>query len=322
MKILLADKFPSFGIDLLSASGHACILNPDLSGDDLLHEVSDAEILVVRSTQVTQKTIQAAPKLKMIVRAGAGTNTIDKSEASRKKIPVCNVPGRNAAAVAELVMGLIISIDRSIPDNVLDLREGHWNKKRYSASEGIYGKSLGVIGVGAIGLAVLERARGFGLRMQVIAKSGRPDKLQKRMLEIGVEAVSDLETLINESDILTFHLPANASTKKMIDSSFLEKVKHGTVLINTSRGDLIDEEALIRSLNEKDLRVGLDVYDNEPSASSGIFNSELAKHPNVYGTHHIGASTTQAQRAVAEGVIEIVEAFVNGQVLNCVNIPS
>ena len=321
MKILLADKFPSFGIDLLSALGHSCILKPDLLEDDLPHEVSDAEILVVRSTKVTQKTIRSAPNLKMIIRAGAGTNTIDKSEASLKKIPVCNVPGRNAAAVAELVMGLIISIDRNIPDNVLDLRQGCWNKKRYGASEGLYGKSLGVIGVGAIGLAVLERARGFGLRMQVIAKSGRPKKLQKRMLEIGVQTVSDLETLISGSDILTFHLPANSSTKKMIDSTFLQRVKHGTVLINTSRGDLIDEEALIRYLNEKDLRVGLDVYDKEPSTSSGIFNSELAKHPNVYGTHHIGASTAQAQRAVTEGVIEIVEAFANGQVLNCVNIP-
>ncbi|MBO67761.1 MAG: hydroxyacid dehydrogenase [Acidiferrobacteraceae bacterium] len=322
MKILLADKFPSFGVDLLKASGHVCVSKPDLSDSDLPAEVADTEILVVRSTKVTQKTIESAPKLQMIIRAGAGTNTIDKSEANLRKIPVCNVPGRNAVAVAELVMGLIISIDRRIPDNVVELREGRWNKKRFSASQGIYGKSLGVIGVGAIGLAVLERARGFGLRMLVIEKSSRPDNIQKRLSEIGVEAVSDIESLINESHILTFHLPANSSTKRMIDGSFLEKVKHDTVIINTSRGDLIDEQALIRALNEKNLKVGLDVYDNEPSTSVGEFNSELAKHPNVYGTHHIGASTAQAQRAVAEGVIEIVEEFTNGQLLNCVNMPS
>jgi len=193
VKILLADKFPTSGLEALSEAGHECALKPDLNGDTLPGAVGTAEVLVVRSTPVTRATVDAAASLRLIIRAGAGTNTIDKQAAAEREIRVCNVPGRNAAAVAELVIGLLIAIDRNIPDNVIDLRAGRWNKKRYSVARGLYGRRLGVIGLGAIGLAVLERARGFGLELWVIEKSGRATEVQQRLREMGVRTVPSLD---------------------------------------------------------------------------------------------------------------------------------
>ena len=321
MKILLADKCPTSGLEALSEAGHECALKPDLNGDTLPGAIGTVEVLVVRSTPVTRATVDAAASLRLIIRAGAGTNTIDKQAAAEREIRVCNVPGRNAAAVAELVIGLLIAIDRNIPDNVIDLRAGRWNKKRYSVARGLYGRRLGVIGLGAIGLAVLERARGFGLELWVIEKSGRTTEVQQQLREMGVRTVPSIDALIDQSDILSFHLPAVPETRGMVNASFLEKLHPGTILINTSRGDLVDEQALIRVLDEKELRVGLDVYRDEPASNDGKFSSALACHPSIYGTHHIGASTIQAQSAVAEGVLEIIAAFSNGQILNCVNMP-
>ena len=320
MRILLADKFPAFGVEALIGAGHECDLKPDLDGDSLPNTIDNVEILLVRSTKVTQATIERGRNLKLVIRAGAGTNTIDKQAATERGIRVCNVPGRNAVAVAELVIGLLISIDRNIPDNVADLRADRWNKKRYSIARGLYGRCLGIIGLGAIGMAVLERARGFGLEMYVIDKPERSSDIKKRLEALGVQTLPDLNALIQGCDILSFHLPAVPEVRRMINADFLEKVKPETILLNTSRGDLVDEEALIRALDEKDLRAGLDVYHNEPSAGECEFRSVLAAHPNVYGTHHIGASTSQAQTAVAEGVIEVVAAFNEGRLLNCVNI--
>ena len=154
MKILFADKFPDSGMAQLCQQGHDCVSQPDLDGNTLVEAVGDAEVLVVRSTRVTSDAIAAAAALRLVIRAGAGTNTIDKEAAAARKIPVCNVPGKNAIAVAELVMGLLIAIDRNIPDNVIDLRAGQWNKKKYAAAKGLYGRHMGIVGLGAIGLAV------------------------------------------------------------------------------------------------------------------------------------------------------------------------
>ena len=146
MRILIADTFPGFGLDALDEAGHTYQLKPDLDGDSLTSAVSECDILVVRSTPVTRMTIDASNKLSLIIRAGAGTNTIDTKAASERDISVCNVPGRNAIAVAELAIGLLISIDRNIPDNVTDLRDGWWNKKKYSAARGLFGRSIGIVG--------------------------------------------------------------------------------------------------------------------------------------------------------------------------------
>ena len=152
MKILFADKFPADYADRLEQMGHECSIRPELNAEDLPAALAGTGILVVRSTRVTAEALAAANSLKMVIRAGAGTNTIDKLAASERGIPVCNVPGRNAIAVAELAMGLLVCIDRRIPDNVEQIRRGEWNKKRFSEARGLFGRPIGIVGLGAIAM--------------------------------------------------------------------------------------------------------------------------------------------------------------------------
>ncbi len=319
MNLLFADKFPTEQLEQLANAGHAIRFEPDLQAENLPVAIAGVDALIVRSTRVEHATIAAADELQIIIRAGAGTNTIDKKAATDHSIPVCNVPGKNAVAVAELTMGLLLAIDRNIPDNVLELRKGQWNKKQFSSARGLMGRSIGIIGAGAIGLAVAERAHAFGMKILMIEKPGRSDTLKKKMAELDVRLVCGLEALVSESDIVTIHVPAADSTRNLVDARFLSWMQDDAVLLNTSRGDVVDESALLETLNSRSIRVGLDVYDGEPAAAQSEFHSDIAKHPQVYGTHHIGASTEQAQDAVAKGVIEILEAFQNGEILNRVN---
>ena len=319
MKILFADKFPESQLQQLQDQGHECDLQPDLDGDTLPQAVKDAEVLVVRSTKITSETIGAAASLRLIIRAGAGTNTIDKDAAADKGIPVCNIPGKNAVAVAELAMGLLIAIDRRIPENVIDLRAGRWNKKKYSVAQGLMGRHMGIIGLGAIGLAVAERARAFGIHVYVVDKPDRSARTRETLASLGLLTVPDLDAMLGACDIISLHVPSAAETKGMVDAEFLAKLQPGAILINASRGDVIDEAALIAAMNDKGIRAGLDVYADEPSAGEGAFSSALASHPNTCGTHHIGASTDQAQKAVSDGVLEVIDAFTGGTVMNCVN---
>jgi len=319
MRLLLADSVDRSTVETLSARGHDVVSEPKLSADELPARVAGIEVLVVRSTRVTAATIEAADALELIVRAGAGTNTIDVDAASAVGIYVTNVPGRNAIAVAELTMGLLLAIDRRIPDNVADLRAGRWNKATYGKAEGLYGRSIGVVGLGDIGFAVAERAASFGLRVVAVRKD-RDVETEERIDELGIELVDSLEELVATSDIVTIHVPASPDTASMFDAELLGRMKQGAILLNTSRGDIVDGPALLEAIGAKGLRVGLDVYPDEPGSGTAEWSSKLAQHPNVVGTHHIGASTEQAQRAVADGVVEIVDAFVRGEILNCVNL--
>ncbi len=320
MKILFADKFQEAYLDDLEAQGHEFDLQPDLGGDDLPGAVGGAEVLIVRSTRVTRETIEAADALKLIIRAGAGTNTIDKAAAAERNIPVCNVPGRNAIAVAELAFGLMLAIDRNIPDNVIELRTGKWNKKKYSKAEGICGRHIGIVGLGGIGMALAERAHAFGMRVHVVHKPTRDDETAGWLRTIQAEEVSDLEELVSKCSVVSFHVPATPETTGMINDELLSKFQDGAILINTARGEIVDEAALIRAMDSKGIRAGLDVYNDEPGASQGEFDSALARHPNVYGTHHIGASTEQAQNAIAAEIVHMLEEFGRGNVLHCVNL--
>lgn len=319
MQILFADKFPAKQLQQLQASGYATIFQPDLQAADLPANIAGNDVLVVRSTKVDKETIQAANNLKLIIRAGAGTNTIDKAFAAERGIAVCNVPGKNSVAVAELTMGLLLSIDRNIPDNVRELRDGQWNKKRYSSAQGLMGRTIGIIGAGSIGMAVAERARAFGLNVLMINKPDRSQATLDRMKSLGISTVESIDALFTESDIVSVHVPATDSTRHLINAELLSKMRDGAILLNTSRGDVVDEQALLDAMDSKSIRAGLDVYPNEPGQAACEFDCQLARHPNVYGTHHIGASTEQAQNAVAEGVLEVVKAFENGTRLNCVN---
>ncbi len=319
MKILIADSFPESHIDELARLGHEVDSNPALDAAALPQAITDHSALIVRSTGVTAETLAAGESLKLVIRAGAGTNTIDKADAADRGIRVCNVPGANAIAVAELVLGLIIAIDRNIAAGAADLKNRIWNKKKYSTGRGLYGQKIGILGLGAIGLAVAERARAFGMGVYAIAKPGRSEKASARISEAGIIPLDSQDEILETCDIITLHMPSTDNTRNMVNRSFLDKMKDGATLINTSRGDLVDEAALIEAMETKGIRAGLDVYRNEPASGSAGFESALANHESVCGAHHIGASTAQAQTAVAHGVIDVIHSFVNGKLINCVN---
>jgi D-3-phosphoglycerate dehydrogenase len=320
MRILFADKLPDTTVATLESHGHECVMEPGLSADDLAGRIAGFEGLVVRSTKVKKGVFDAADRLALVIRAGAGTNTIDTDAAAGHGVFVCNVPGRNAVAVAELTMGLLLALDRRIPDNVSDLRDGRWDKQTYGKAEGLLGSTMAIIGLGAIGFAVAERAAAFGIRLQTQAKEGRSAAALARAEELGITMCDSLEELVRTSDIVSLHVPGSADTKHLVDERFLGWMKPGAILLNTSRGDVVDEVALLAALDSGAIRAGLDVFADEPGASHGEYETAVGRHANVVATHHIGASTNQAQRAIADGVAEIVDAFVAGEARHCVNL--
>ena len=319
MRILFADGLSDAAVERLRAGGDVCTLQPWITAEELPAHVGGFDVLVVRSTRVTAEAIEAGTDLGLVVRAGAGTNTIDCERASELGVFVCNVPGRNAIAVAELTLGLMFAIDRHIADAAADVRAGQWNKKAYSKARGLHGATLGIIGMGAIGLEVARRAAACGLTV-VTENKPRPHDVRQRMSDIGVQTVGDQASVLATSDIVSLHVPGGPGTAGMVDAGFLAAMKPDAVLINTSRGEVVNEEALLAALDSTDMRAGVDVFADEPAGGAGAVDSALAQHPRVVATHHIGASTRQAQEAVAEGTAEVIEAYRTGSVLNCVNL--
>jgi D-3-phosphoglycerate dehydrogenase len=320
VRILFADKLPEQTLHDLEAQGHECAMEPGLSADDLAGRVGGFDVLVVRSTKVPRAVLEAADQLVLVIRAGAGTNTIDTDAAAERGVFVCNVPGRNAAAVAELTMGLLLAVDRRIADNVTDLRDGRWDKQTYGKAEGLHGSTMGILGLGSIGFSVAERAAAFGIQVQSVAKDGRSAESVARAEELGITMRDSLEDLLASSDIVSLHVPASPETHHLVDEAFLARMRQGAILLNTSRGDVVDEAALLTALDAGRVRAGLDVFDAEPGSGQAEWDSRLARHPAVVATHHIGASTAQAQRAIAQGVTEIVNAFMTGEVRHCVDL--
>jgi D-3-phosphoglycerate dehydrogenase / 2-oxoglutarate reductase len=320
VRLLFADRLSEQTVTELEALGHELVLEPGLGAEDLAGRIAGFDGLVVRSTKVPRPVFEAADQLALVVRAGAGTNTIDTDAAAEHGVFVCNVPGRNAAAVAELTLGLLLAVDRRIPDAVADLRAGRWDKDRYGKAEGLLGSTLGILGLGSIGLLVAERAAAFGIHVQALAKPDRSAQAVARAEELGVTWCDSLAELLASSDAVSLHVPAGSDTRHLVDADFLAAMKEGAVLLNTSRGDVVDEEALLAALDAGRVRAGLDVYADEPGSGHTEWVSRVAQHPAVVGTHHIGASTAQAQRAIAQGVTEIVEAFTHGEVRHCVNL--
>jgi len=298
MKVLIADKLSQDTVTALEAMGLEVVVQPELTADKLPEVIADFNILVVRSTRVTAETLEAGKKLSLVIRAGAGVNTIDLATASAKGIYVANCPGKNTAAVAELTIGLLIAADRRIANATAGLREGKWEKKEYGKSRGLKGRTLGILGLGNIGKL---------LEMNVIAWDGwwlTPELAQQH----GVGYAASPEELAAESDAVTIHLAASPESEHMINKAFLDKMKDGAILINASRGELVDTEALKAAIAEKGLRVGLDVYEDEPAATANEFSqTELAAM--VTGTPHIGASTDQAAEAIAEETVRIIDTF-------------
>ncbi len=318
MKILIADKFPKHWTEVLQKQGYEIVSDPALDENTLpaAQATQNAEVIIVRSTKVNAAAIGAGANLKLVIRAGAGYDTIDIATAKDKGVAVCNCPGTNSIAVAELAFALILALDRHIADNVEDFRAGKWNKALYSKAKGLYGRTIGVIGLGAIGRAVITRAQAFGLRVIGYSRS----LTDERAKELGITRAADIYDLAAKSDIVTLHLPAGADSKGLYDAKFFAAMKNGAYFINTSRGSLVKQADLINAIKEKNFLVGLDVYENEPKADAKEFIDPITKERNVYGTHHIGASTDQAQDAVAEMAVEIINTFKDkGEFLHQVN---
>ncbi len=320
MRVLFADSVGGSTITRLEARGHTCVLDAGLQAADLASSIGGFDVLVVRSTRVLREVFETADRLALVIRAGAGTNTIDTEAAAARGVLVANLPGRNAAAVAELTMGLLLAIDRRIVDATVDLRSGRWDKKTYSAARGLLGSTMGILGLGSIGLEVAQRARAFGIDVRALAKPDRSEDVQARAADLGIAMAGSLPELLPACDIVSLHLPSRPDTVGLVDRSFLGLMNRGSILLNTSRGELVDEAALLEALDDHDLRAGLDVFTDEPGAGSAAWTSPLAQHPHVVGTHHIGASTRQAQDAIAAGVVEIIDAFVQGETPHCVNL--
>lgn len=320
MNVLIADKFESFGIDALKALGLSITYDAALSGDALRDALvkNRSDILIVRGTQVPAAAIEAAPNLSLIVRAGAGYNTIDVAAASRVGVYVSNCPGKNAVAVAELTIGLLIALDRRIVDGALDLRGGVWNKKEYSSARGLKDRTLGLIGLGQIGWEVAARAR--ALEMKVI---GWSRSLTREAADrAGIGWCGTPGDVAAQCDALSIHVAANAQTKNLICAEVISRLRPGSYVINTARGDVMDYKALAVAVAERGIRVGLDVFADEPKEATGAFADAIVKAGGVvYGTHHIGASTDQAQAAIADETVRIVRTFrESGEVPNCVNL--
>jgi len=317
MRILIADAFSEAHLDAFRQLGLDVDYRPSLSKDELPAAVAGAHILVVRSKEVNAKAVEAGESLALIVRAGAGVNTIDRKAASARGVFLANCPGKNAIAVAELTIGLLLSLDRRIPDNVVDLRNGKWNKKGYSEADGLHGRTLGVVGLGAIGREVARRARAFGMRVVAWSRS----LTDETAAELEVERAANVPELAGRADALTIHLALAPETRGLVGETALARLRPRAIFINTSRAEVVDQSALKRAIAEKQLRVGLDVFEREPSAATGAFDDDIVRAQSVYGTHHIGASTRQAQEAIAEETVRIVRGFVErGEVQNCVNL--
>ncbi len=333
MKVLIADKFEASGVEGLQAAGCEVAHQPDLKDEALTRAIAEtqADVLVVRSTKVTEPMLDAG-RLSLVVRAGAGYNTIDVAAASRRGIYVSNCPGKNSVAVAELTLALILALDRRVPDNVAELRAGRWNKKEYAKARGLHGQVLGLLGAGSIAREVIHRAAAFGLAVVLWSRrfDGQDRPLSdEEARELGLESGSAASIALAPTpaevaarcDILSVHLALKPETRGLVDAALLGRLKPGAMVINTSRGEVVDHEALAAAVREKGLRVGLDVFGSEPATATGEMNDPLLGLPGVYGTHHIGASTDQAQEAIAAETVRIVRTYLQtGEVPNVVNL--
>ncbi|OFW30967.1 MAG: phosphoglycerate dehydrogenase [Acidobacteria bacterium RIFCSPLOWO2_02_FULL_65_29] len=313
--MVVADDLPASALELLgSEAGWHVDAKTGRSLSDLAGALADADALLVRSaTKVTADLLKAAPRLRIVGRAGAGVDNIDVTAASSRGVLVVNAPGANSISVAEHTCALMLALARAVPAADRAMKDGKWEKKKFLGSE-LRGKTLGIAGLGRIGQEVAHRARAFGMR--VVAHD--PFLSQEIAAGLGVALVS-LDEILAEADFLTLHLPSNAETRHLIDSDRLAQMKPGVRIINTARGELIDETALARAIEDGHVAgAGLDVFEHEPPADWA-----LARLPQVVATPHIAASTEEAQEQVGLDTAAAVRDFLrDGIVRNAVNFPS
>jgi D-3-phosphoglycerate dehydrogenase len=305
-KVLVCDSIDQVGIDSMKRAGLTVHYKPEIGPAELISSVKEYDVLIVRSrTKVTGEVVDAAPKIKIIARVGVGLDNIDVTAAEARKIKVINAAEAASTAVAELVIGLMICLARSIPRADVETKRGNWIKKDLMGIQ-LSGKYLGIIGVGNVGRNVGRMAR--ALRMNLVGYD--PFPINREFISETGMIVTDLNTLLESVDFVTCHVPATPETKHMLNSDRLSKMKPTSWLINTSRGDIIDENALYESLKTGRLAgAALDVFEVEPPV-----NMQLLNLTNIVCTPHIGAQTKEAQvlasTVIAEKVIQILRGVI------------
>ncbi|KAJ3450169.1 formate dehydrogenase 1 [Anaeramoeba flamelloides] len=314
-KIFIANPIAEFAIQELKELGEVNY-QPSVNVDDLPNQIGDSNILIVRSIHVTSETITKAKDLQLIIRAGAGCDSIDIKKATEKGIFVCNCPGTNSNAVAELVIGFMICADREIPQTTEKLKEGIWCKNKFKNAIGLYGRNIGIVSLGFIGKCVAKAAKGLG--MNVYAYDTR--KSQEVMNQWGITKIETLSELVQISDVVTVHIVSNEQTKHMFNEEIFKQFKDGAIFINTARGEIVDQSCLPKIVKEKGLKIALDVYENEPSWHSEEFPyTELSAH-SVCLSPHIGAITDQSEEATGRMTVEIAKSWISEKKLPMIGI--
>jgi len=315
LRVLVADAISEEGIELLrSTPGFEVTVKTGMSPEELGRVIGEYDGLIVRSaTKVTAATLARPGRLKVIGRAGTGVDNIDLDAATQAGVVVMNTPGGNSVAAAELTLAHLLALSRNVTQANAELREGRWERKKYMGLE-VAGKVLGVVGLGRIGREVARRAQ--GLRMDVVGFD--PFVSSQAAAEYGIRYLS-LDELVDQADIITLHVPMSDDTRHMFDAARLARVKRGALLINCARGGLIDEAALLRSVEEGHLGgAALDVFESEPPS-----DLKLLQHPRIVATPHLGASTREAQVRVGTEIAEKIRDYLQkGLILDAVNFPS
>lgn len=315
MKILVSDKLSQAGVEILKKQEDFTVdVKTGLPKEELLDIIPEYDALIVRSaTKVTTDVIEKGENLRVIARAGVGLDNVDVEAATRRGILVMNAPGGNTISTAEHAISLLLALSRNIPQADASVKSGKWERGKFMGTE-VYGKTLGIIGLGRVGTEVGRRAK--GLQMEVIAYD--PYLTQEKSQRLQIEKV-ELDDLVARSDYITFHVPANDSTRRMVNDDLVAKMKDGVRIINTARGEIIDDEALLRGIESgKIAGAALDVYEVEPIPADHPFIS----NSKIITTPHLGASTREAQESVAlDTANQVVEALKNGVARNAVNLP-
>jgi len=314
VKILVADDLPASALDLLRAEGWDIDARTGRTPDELSRDIADADAIVVRSaTKVTAPIIKAATALRVIARAGTGVDNVDVPAASARGIVVMNAPGANSISVAELAMAFVLALARHISAADAAMKLGKWEKKRFLGEE-VRDKILGLVGLGRIGQEVARRASAFGMR--IVAHD--PFISEHVASDLGVELVS-LDAVFEQADYVSLHMPSTPQTRRLVNAERLARAKKGIRIINTARGDLIDEAALADAIEAGQVGgAGLDVFDKEPTV-----DHRLQKLPQVIASPHIAASTREGQELVGVETATALRDFLkDGVIRNAVNFPS
>jgi D-3-phosphoglycerate dehydrogenase len=314
MKIVIADDLPSTAVDLLRAEGWEVDARVGRPAEQLAHDLADADALVVRSaTRVTAPVIDAAPRLRVIARAGTGVDNVDVNAASARGVVVMNAPGANSISVAELAIGLMLALARHVPAADAAMKQGKWEKKKFMGEE-LRDKTLGLAGLGRIGQEVARRARAFGMR--VVAHD--PFIAASVAEDLGVELVT-MDEVFARADYVSLHLPSTPATRNFLNAERLAHARKGVRIVNTARGDLIDETALADAIEAGHVAgAALDVFEIEPPP-----DPRLQTLPQVIATPHIAASTREAQELVGVETATALRDFLrDGVIRNAVNFPS